>query len=312
MEAAMSFRDLNNWVSARTWVKNRIKGVCVWYILFLMTPARKHSFQEAAKFSGLNRSQFSRLLKDHLGAAVYTLDQLSRKEARRLAPLLKPLAKGALAWKIGLLIDSTLQQRSTLHTENAKRFNHGKGFVIGHQWSNIVLLINEMIIPLPAIAFHSKKYCRENNLKYRTENESVVEYLTRLNLQDYIGDHNPHEVLVLADSGYDDKKIEKAIIQKGWSFIIALKKTRSVKSEKQYCNSPKSRGWSHVGALFRDHRRTRWQSVRIFTDSPKRKRMDFRIRQIIGHLRHVGKVQLICSEFKKNRVVGESIWPAMI
>ena len=29
--------------------------------------------------------------------------------------------------------------------------------------------------------------------------------------------------------------------------------------------------------------------------------MEFRIRQIIGYLRHVGRVQLICSEFKKRR-----------
>lgn len=296
----MSFRELKNWVSSRTWVKNRIQGVCLWYLLFLMTPARKHSFQEAAKFSGLNKSQFSRALQNHLGASVYTLDQLSKREAKRLAPLVKHLAKGALPWKTGLLIDSTLHQRSTLHTENAKRFNHGKGFVIGHQWTNIALFINEMIIPLPPIAFHSKKYCRKNNLRYKTENESVVEYLTQLNLQDYMGDHNPDEVVVLADSGYDDKKIENVIIQKGWSFIIAIKKTRSVKTEKQYCNSPKSKAWSHVAALFKDHRRTPWKTVRIFTDSPKRKRMDFRIRQIIGHLRYVGKAQLICSEFKKN------------
>ena len=85
----MSFRDLKNWVSARTWVNNRIKGVCLWYLLFLMTPARKHTFQEAAKFSGLNRSQFSRLLKNHSGSAVYTLDQLSKKEAKRLSKVTK-------------------------------------------------------------------------------------------------------------------------------------------------------------------------------------------------------------------------------
>lgn len=35
------------------------------------------------------------------------------------------------------------------------------------------------------------------------------------------------------------------------------------------------------------------------TNSPKRKRKDFRTRQISGYLRHVGLVQLICSEFKK-------------
>jgi hypothetical protein len=287
------------------------KGLCL-VLFFLMTTARKHSLQEAAKFSGLNKSQFSRFLNKHRGSALYTLDQLSKKEAKRLCKVLKYFAKNTLPWKIGLLIDSTIQGRSSLHAQNAKKFNHGKGFVIGHRWTKIVLLINDMIIPLPPIAFHSKKYCRESNLKYKTENESVLEYITQLNLEAYIGHYHPEEVLVLADSGYDDKRIEKAIIQKGWKFIIALNKTRSVKSEKEYCNTPKSKGWSQVAELFRNHRRSRWQTVRMFTDSAKRKRMDFRIRQIIGYLRYVGKVQLICSEFKKNRMVGENTWLAMI
>jgi hypothetical protein len=221
--AMMNFRDLKNWVLNHTWVNNRIKEVSVWYLLFLMTPARKHSLHEAARFSGVHKSQFSRFLKNHLGVAVYTLDQLSKKEAKRLSRVATPLAKGVLPWKIALLIDSTFQHRSTRHTENAKKFNHGKGFVIGHQWTNIVLCINEMIVPLAPIAFHSKKYCHENNLKYKTQNESVVEYLTWLNLRDYIGPHHPNDVIVLADSGYDDKKIENAVIEKGWNFIIALK-----------------------------------------------------------------------------------------
>lgn len=37
----------------------------------------------------------------------------------------------------------------------------------------------------------------------------------------------------------------------------------------------------------------------MFMDGPRRKRIDFRIRRIVGYLRYVGKVQLICSEFKK-------------
>jgi hypothetical protein len=308
----MSFNDLKGWLLNRIWVKKRNKRVCVWYLFFLMTTARKHSLQEAAKFSGLNKSQFCRFLKNHLAVAVYNLDQLSKKEAKRLSKALKYLAKNTLPWKIGVLIDSTIQGRSSLHAENAKKFNHGKGFVIGHQWTNIFLLINEVIIPLPPIPLHSKKYCHENNLEYKTENESVLEYITQLNLEDYIGHYHPEQVLVLADGGYDDKRIEKAIILKGWKFIIALNKKRSVKSEKQYCNTPKSRGWSHVAELFRTHRRSRWQTVRILRNGPKRKRMDFRIRQIIGYLRYVGKVQLICSEFKKNRMVGESTWHAMI
>ena len=30
----------------------------------------------------------------------------------------------------------------SLHGENVHRFNHGKKFIIGHRWTNIVLIIN--------------------------------------------------------------------------------------------------------------------------------------------------------------------------
>jgi len=53
-------------------------------------------------------------------------------------------------------------------------------------------------------------------------------------------------VKVLADSGYDDRDIENIIAEKKWKFIIALKKTRSVKSEKQHLTTPKSRGWLKI------------------------------------------------------------------
>jgi hypothetical protein len=185
-----------------------------------------------------------------------------------------------------------------LHTKNSQRFNHGKGFVIGHQWTNIVLVFNDMLIPLAPIPFYSKKYCREEKLAYKTEHESVIEYITNLKLEDYIGKHNPKEVIVLADSGYDDNEIEKVIAKKKWKYIIALKKTRGVKSEKQYSNTPKSKEWSQVAVFFKNQRWVKWVTIRIFTDSPKRKRMEFRIRHITGYLRNVGRVQLICSQFK--------------
>jgi len=264
-----------------------------------MVSTRKHSLDEAARFSGMNRSQFSRFLKNHSGLAVYNLHFLSKKQANQFSKILNCLGKGSVPWRIALLIDSTIQNRSTLHTDNAKKFNHGKGFVIGHQWTNIVLVINDMIIPLQPIPFYSKNYCRKNKLQYKTENESVVEYITDLKLEDYTGPYDPKYVIVLADSGYDDKKIENAIAKKKWKFIIALNKTRGVKTQRQYSNTPKSKDWNQVGVLFNNYRRIKWQTIRIFTNSSKRKRMEFRIRQIIGYLRYVGKVQLICSKFKK-------------
>lgn len=295
----MNYNNLKKWLLNRIEVNSRLENTLVSFLFFLMVSTRKHSLQEAARFSGKNTSQFSKLLKIHSGLAVFNLENLSKRQAKQFSKVLKYLGKGSLPWKTAILIDSTLQKRSSLHTENSQKFNHGKGFVIGHQWTNIVLVFNNMLIPLPPIAFLTKKYCQENKLMYKTEHESVIEYITNLEIEDYIGHHNPKEVIVLADSGYDNHEIETAIARKKWKFIIALKKTRSVKSEKKYSTTPKSKGWSQVAVFFKNNRRTGWETIRIITNRPKKKRMDFRIRQIIGHLRQVGRVQLICSEFKK-------------
>jgi hypothetical protein len=295
----MNFSRFKHWLNAQIPVPDRLKNVYFWYLFFLMVSARKHSIRGAAEFSGIDKSQFSRLLNNRAGLAVYSLEDLSKKQAKRLSGVIDCLAERTVPWKIGVLIDSTIQSRSSLHADNVKRFNHGQGFVIGHQWTNIVLIINQRLIPLPPIPFYSKKYCRQNDLAYKTENELVVDYLNTLDLKSYIGKHDPKDVVVLADSGYDDKKIENAISGRKWRFIIALKKTRSVKSEKKYCTTSKSKGWTHIAQMFKNQRRVKWQPIRIVVDSARRKRMDFRIKQIVGYLRYVGNVQLICSEFKK-------------
>jgi hypothetical protein len=163
-----------------------------------------------------------------------------------------------------------------------------------------VLFFNDILIPLPPIAFKTKAYCRKNKLRYRTEHENVVEYIQNLNLNDYFGPHDPQTVVVLADSGYDSKDIESAIQAKQWKFIIALKKTRSVKTEKEYTDTPTSKGWHQVEQFFKNHRKVKWITVFLPKNSSvKCQRMEFRIRQIMGYLRHVGKAQLICSEYKK-------------
>jgi hypothetical protein len=295
----MNFNKYKNWLFHYVDIKNRLKNVWIAYLLFLMVSTGKHSLEEAARFSGLKKTQFSKFLKNHSDLAVYTLDKLSKKQAKKFAKVLKYMANNKVPWKIAIIIDSTIQNRSTRHADNAQRFNHGKGFVLGHQWTNIILIINDMVVPLMPIPFHAKKYCRKNGLEYKTEHELVVEYITDLNLEEYIGPHNPKEVVVLADSGYDDKKIENAIVKRNWKFIIALGKTRSVKTEKDYLSTLKSKGWIQIAQLFKNHRWVKWLTICIPTNSTKSKRMEFRIRQIIGYLRYVGKVQLICSEFKK-------------
>jgi len=158
-------------------------------------------------------------------------------------------------------------------------------------YSHIVLYFNGMLIPLLPIAFHTKAYCRKNGLKYKTEHEHVIEYIENMNLEDYVGPHHPHEVVVLGDSGYDDKNIEKSIMRKGWKFIIALKKKRSAKTEKEYAATAKSKDWRQIQKLFKRHRWIKWITVCLPKNSPKKKRTEFRIRQITGYLRGVGKAQ---------------------
>lgn len=295
----MTYSELNHWLRRQIPVPKRLQNVCFGLILFLMISARKHSLKAASQFSGLHISQFSRFLLNHRNLAIASLSQLSRKQSKVLAKRMRFLANNKLPWKIAIIIDSTLQTRFSRHSDNVKRFNHGAGFVIGHQWTNIVLIINDQVIPLPPIPFHSKRYCRLNKIQYETENVLVCKYLRELNLEEYIGVHDPKHVVVLADSGYDSKDIEKTIASKKWIYIIVLKKNRTVKTVKLYENTAKSKGWLQVAILFKKYRCLKWSTVRVPVNSTRKKRMEFRVRQITGYLHNVGKTQLICSEFKK-------------
>jgi hypothetical protein len=292
---------LQTWMTRRISVRQRLERVCTSYLLFLMVVTTKHSLEQAARFSGLHKSLFSKMLPSHSKVAIATLERLSKTQARQVSKVLQRV--NGLPWKIVIIIDSTLQHRASLHPENAKTFNHGKGYVIGHQWTNIVLILGDMLIPLRPIPFYSKRYCQAHALNYRSEHEHVVEYLRTLDLEDSIGSYDRREVLVLADSGYDNKKIEHAIAAKGWNFIIALGTTRSVKSEALSLSTPTSQQWCHIDTFFRRHRRLKWHTIRLTTHGNKRKRMDFRVRHTSGYLRYVGKVELVCSE-RRNRPDG--------
>jgi hypothetical protein len=293
----MRAQTVQTWIARHILVRRRLANICTSYLLFLMVVTTKHSLEEAARFSGRHKSQFSKMLKAHSRVAVSTLESLSKKQAKQVSKARQKLKE--LPWTIAIIVDSTLQRRASLHPENAKTFNHGHGFVVGHQWTNIVLLLNDLLIPLRPIPFYSQRYCRDHKLKYRTEHDLVVEYIQTLQLEEYIGSYDPREVVVLTDSGYDNKKIQNAIAAKPWHFIIALGKTRSVKSARLYLTTPKSKQWSPIATFFRNHRWLKWQTIRIPTNGTKRKRMEFRTRDTIGYLRYVGQVQLVCSEPRK-------------
>src|SRR4029453_14985458 len=115
---------------------------------------------------------FSKMLKAHSQVAVSTLESLSKKQAKKVAKARQKFKE--LTWDIGIVLDITLPHRARPHPGNGKTVNHGQGFVVGHQWTNIVLLLQDRLIPLRPIPFYSQRYCRDHKLKYRTETTLVV------------------------------------------------------------------------------------------------------------------------------------------
>jgi hypothetical protein len=266
-----------------------------------MLDASKHSQSFASSVSGLHRSQFSRLLANDTSLARDNLSWLSRRVAKRLAKKRKKLFKGA-PWTIGIIVDATLHPRSSLHVQNAQRLNHGDGFVIGHQWTNIVLVIGSTVIPLPPIAFLTKKECRRRGTRYKKESDRVIEYLRDLQLSEWIGPHEPSDVLTLVDSGYDVKKFQKAVLALGWDFISALKPNRG--SQTECARSRGVRAWCAVERLFKNARKPApWETIRDNVSANHgKKRKEFRARRLRGFIKGIKRpLTLVCSEKKKGR-----------
>jgi hypothetical protein len=67
----------------------------------------------------------------------------------------------------------------------------------------------------PGAAADTPVFCRFidalKQSRIEAHHDRVVEYLSNLNLEDYIGSHDSRDVVVLADSGYDNKHIEKRL-----------------------------------------------------------------------------------------------------
>jgi hypothetical protein len=267
-----------------------------------MVEAPKHTLRFAASISGLHSSQFSRLLKDHVEEAkdsLVLLSQIIAQEAAKDRQILVPSTQ----WSVLLIIDSTLHKRSSLHCQNSQRFNHGDGFVVGHQWTNIVLVVDGQVIPLPPISFFSKNECKRRGILYKTEHEHIIAYLGKLHLGHWLGAHSAKEVVVLMDSGYDNKKILQVIKGRGWDFVCALKTNRCAKT---FAASERNeRKWYQIHALFKAvKKQAPWMNIRVTADKGK-KRKEFRARRLEGYLKGLkSKVALVCSEKYKSKTKG--------
>ena len=68
----MQTRTLQTWIARRIAIRQRLERVCTSYLLFLMVVTQKHALEEAARFSGLHKSQFCKLLQSHSTMAMST------------------------------------------------------------------------------------------------------------------------------------------------------------------------------------------------------------------------------------------------
>jgi len=146
------FRDFI--ISNISMMKKRLRSVCLWYLILLMIETRKHSLTFASELSGITKSAFSKFLMNNKNIKI-TLKELPKRRAKIYSKVLKKIQ--SLPWRVAILTDSTIQSRSSIMSENVQWFNHGKGFVIGHQMTNILLFFNGIIILLPPIPFLTGK-----------------------------------------------------------------------------------------------------------------------------------------------------------
>ena len=107
----MNYSQFLTWIDRRLKIVGRLKNVAIIYLVFLMISVRKHSQQAAGEFSNSSKSRFSKFLKNHSAFAVVKLGELSKRQARQFGKNIRFLADEKLPWKIGILIDATLQKR---------------------------------------------------------------------------------------------------------------------------------------------------------------------------------------------------------
>jgi hypothetical protein len=155
--------------------------------------------------------------------AITTLDHLSKTPARQCAKALQRVH--GRPWKIVLLLDATRQPRASLHPDNPHTCNHGKGDVIGHQGTHVVLVVGALLMPLKPMPFSSQRSCQTHALASHSAQARVVASLGALALEDALGAYDRREVLVGAASGDDDQKIAQSMADKGGHCIIALSKS---------------------------------------------------------------------------------------
>ena len=99
----MNYSKFSSWISKQIKVSKRLKPTITIYLIFLMASSRTHTLTAAARFSDSSKSRFHSFLNNNADKAVYTLRELSKKQARQFSKINKGLSTGTLPWNIAIL-----------------------------------------------------------------------------------------------------------------------------------------------------------------------------------------------------------------
>lgn len=271
--------DLRSTLSEFGCIPKRLFDVVSRYVHYLTLRNKRHSFRGAAEISGVHESRFCSLLN-----APQT-PELSRtivnRAVRRRLKNLKPIDG-----KYVVIIDATIKARRGKKVENVRKHHCGSGFVNGHKFINFVILTPSGVIPLASIPTHTQKYCLENGLGYRKENEIIKDWIEDLKASGIFSTDQLKQTLFLLDSGYDSKQIQRSIQAIGSHFVSALKANRAVQAKQ-------------VREYFRINRRwLAWKSIRLHVgNGGKHSRRKYSIRTATNvTLKGTGQVTVVCSK----------------
>ena len=273
------FNDVQRIISSFQVLSNRKTPLVTSYILGLMVIAKKHTLEAMGKMAECHPSRFSVFLNDP--KSLDEANQLFNRALRRRIAKLK-VKKG----KSFIIIDATFTRRCSKYSENTHTYYTGSSYIKGHKWVNIIFVHGLNTIPLASIPIYSKEFCKAHNLEYRTEPEIVIHWLDQLPKSHLFSEDDLKKICFLADSGYDCKKIQRAILSLGSHFVMALKSSRTVKN-------------CRVTDYFKRHKKGHSSSTIRFKGSGK-KRITFQVRLATDvHLKGVGHIHVVCSKGKR-------------
>jgi hypothetical protein len=110
-------------------------------------------------------------------------------------------------------------------------------------------------IPLPRRSYHTKAYARKHGLKYRSQVDITVEMLTRFRVPNNV------EIIVVADSFFESKKLDRICKSRNFSYVTAVDSHRCLADE--YGNS----NGQHIVALFDALSSEAFEKITLNSDS---------------------------------------------